>query len=247
MSKPFPSMCSKPEKITIFGLIPCWIWVFILLPLFMPFLGLGIWEQWEVSSWLEIGYHAANGILMFLLIHNYLKEEWFMAKLDIGSTLKHVALTLGLMIGAELVLLGTLWLFRFPIEDIQEFLPVVEMTITHTPWSLLSYNPIFGTIAVTVFVPFTVCALFYCCCFAPICYKKTWLAYVAIAVATLIPSIIDILWRGEARFMLCAYIARLPIHLLSCWSYQKTDNVWTPILSLAAVNLLISLVQILVF
>ena len=72
MNKIFPSMCSKPEKIQIFSMIPCWIWVFILFPMFMPFLGLGIWEDPEISVWLEIGYHAFNGIGLLFLMSGYL-------------------------------------------------------------------------------------------------------------------------------------------------------------------------------
>ena len=109
MEKLFPSMCSKPEKIKIFGLIPCWIWVFILFPMFMPFVGLGLWEQWEISSWLEIGYHVVNGVALFLLMYSYLSEEWFMVSTDIGHYVKHIALTLVLMVGAELILLGILY------------------------------------------------------------------------------------------------------------------------------------------
>lgn len=40
--------------------------------------------------------------------------------------------------------------------------------------------------------------------------------------------------------VLSGYLVQLPIHLLMCWSYQKTDNVWTPLISLAVVNLLAS-------
>lgn len=40
----------------------------------------------------------------------------------------------------------------------------------------------------------------------------------------------------------------LPLFLIfACWSYQKTDNVWTPILSLALVNLVCSLAAMLLF
>ena len=56
------------------------------------------------------------------------------------------------------------------------------------------------------------------------------------------PPVRDILWRGEAALVLSGYLVNLPIHLLACWSYQKTDNVWTPIFSLAATNLLLSIV-----
>ena len=79
------------------------------------------------------------------------------------------------------------------------------------------------------------------------CYKKPWLAYLCIAVITLIPPVVDILWRGEATLVLSVYLIRLPIHLLACWSYQKTDNVWTPLVSLVITNLLTSVTQILLF
>lgn len=247
MNKIFPSMCSKPEKFKILALIPCWIWVFVLLPMYMPFLGLGLWEQWEISSWLEIGYHVANGIVALLLMSSYLKDEWFMVTTDVRFYLKHIALTVGLMVGTELVLLGTLSLCGFNIDNMLEGLPVVEMFVSHTPLFLVTLEPIFGTIALSVFAPISICVLFYCFGFAPVCYKKPWLAYLCIALITLIPPVVNILWRGGADLVLSAYLVHLPIHLLACWSYQKTDNVWTPMVSLASTNLLVSVVQIFLF
>ncbi|MBO5657695.1 MAG: hypothetical protein J6R94_05880 [Agathobacter sp.] len=248
MSKIFPSMCNKPEKSHVIILIPCWIWILILFPIyFLPLIGAGIWEQAVNGTWIEIGYHVANAVVLFLVLSRYLKEEWFMAKLDFGSTLKHVLLTIGLMAGTELILLGTLHLCGFNLADIMEFLPVVEMSISHTPLALLMYNPIFGTIVVSIFAPFSVVALFYCLGFAPICYRKPWLGYVCVAALVLLQAVVDILWRGDGAFVMGGYIVNLPIHLLACWSYQKTDNVWTPIITLGLANLIISIVQILVF
>lgn len=245
--KIFPPTYNKPEKIQIFSLIPCWLWVFILFPMFMPFVGLGLWEQTEKSVWLEIFYHAANGIALLLLMSGYLKEEWFMVSTDVRYYLKHVFLTVGLILGTVQVFLCALFLCGFNTVILVENLPVVEMSVSHTPLFTVALEPIFGTVVMSVFVPFSVCILFYCFGFAPICYKKPWLAYLCVAVLTLIPPIIDILWRGEAAFNLCGYLVRLPIHLLACWSYQKTDNVWTPILSLAITNLTFSLVLPLLF
>ena len=242
MNKLFPSMTSKPETIQIFAIIPCWIWVFVLLPMFMPFLGLGLWEQWELSVWLEIGYHVANGILMLVIMLSYLKEEWFMVTTDVSHYLKHVILTVGLIAGAELLLLGTLFICGVNIDDMLECLPIVEMSVSHTPLFTVELQPIYGTIALSVFAPISICALFYCLGFAPVCYHKPWLAYLCVAAITLIPPVIDILWRGEAAFVLGGYLVQLPIHLLACWSYQKTDNVWTPLLSLVITNLLASIV-----
>ena len=242
MNKLFPSMTSKPEKIQIFAIIPCWIWAFVLLPMFMPFLGLGLWEQWELSVWLEIGYHIANGLLMLVIIFSYLKEEWFMVTTDVSHYLKHVILTVGLIAGAELLLLGTLFICGVNIDDMLECLPIVEMSVSHTPLFTVELQPIFGTVALSVFAPISICALFYCLGFAPVCYHKPWLAYLCVAAITLIPPVIDILWRGEAAFVLGGYLVQLPVHLLACWSYQKTDNVWTPLLSLVITNLLASIV-----
>ena len=42
-------------------------------------------------------------------------------------------------------------------------------------------------------------------------------------------------WVPEEEMIL--YFAQLPIHMLACWAYQKTDNIWTPIVLHAVVNL----------
>lgn len=248
MNEIFPPMNSKPEKIQIFALIPCWILFFVLIPMYMPFLGLGLWEQWEISVWLEIGYHAVSGIVTLFLMSSYLKDEWFMVTTDVGFYLKHIALTVSLIAVAELMLLGALYLSGINIGNMLECLPVVEMFVSHTPLFLIDLQPIFGTVALSVFAPISICVLFYCFGFAPVCYKKPWLAYLCVAAITLIPPIINILWRGEAALVLCGYLVHLPVHLLACWSYQKTDNVWTPMISLAVTNLLTSiLLPILLF
>ncbi|MBQ9098264.1 MAG: hypothetical protein IJY50_02420 [Clostridia bacterium] len=241
MNKIFPSMYSKPENGQIVALIPCWIWVFVLFPMFMPFLGAGLWEQWELSVWLEVGYHVVNGVAMFLIMRAYLKDEWFMLTTDVRYHLKHIALTVGLIAGAELIWLGALHVCGFNVAYMLDFLPLAEMTVSHTPLFLIELQPVFGTIALSVFAPFSICLLFYCLGFAPACNKNPWIAYPCVAAVTLIPCIIDILWRGNAIFMLSGYLIRLPIHLLACWSYQKTNNVWTPIFSLAITNLITSI------
>ena len=242
MSKLFPPMTSKPEKIQIFAMIPCWLWVFVLLPMFMPFLGEGLWEQWESSVWLQIGYHVLNGIILLALISGYLKEEWFMVTTDVGHYLKHIALTVGLIVGTVLLWTGILSLCGFPSDYIWECLPMAEMSVSHTPLFVLQLQPILGAIVLSIFPPISICALFYCFGFAPVCYRKPWLAYLCVAVMPLVPSIVDIIWRGEAAFVLTGYLFHLPIHLLACWSYQKTDNVWTPLITLSVTNLLTSIV-----
>lgn len=235
-------MCSEPNKAKIIALLPCWLWVFVLLPMSMPILGLGLWEQWERSVWLEIVYHIANGILLLWVIFSYLKEDWFMVTTDVRYYLKHIALTVGLIAGTELIFMETLSFLGFNTHYLLQYLPTVEMSVSHSPLFVIELEPIFGSIALSIFAPISICALFYCFGFAPICTRKPWCAYLCIAVITLIPPVIDILWRGDAVFVLSGYIVHLPIHLIACWSYQKTDNVWTPMASLMISNILASII-----
>lgn len=234
-------MYSEPSKTKIIALLPCWLWVFVLLPMSMPILGLGLWEQWERSVWLEIAYHIANGVLLLWVIFSYLKEDWFMFATDVRYHLKHIALTVGLIAGTEMIFMETLSYLGFNIHYLIQFLPMVEMSVSHSPLFVIELEPIFGSLALSVFSPISICALFYCFGFAPICTRKPWCAYLCIAAITLIPPVIDILWRGDALFVLTGYIVHLPIHLIACWSYQKTDNVWTPLVSLVITNLLASI------
>ena len=243
MKKLFPIMYTKPESSQILGLILCWSWVFIVIPVFMPFLADGLWDILTTSVWFEIVYHIVNGVIVLLLIRSYLKEEWFMLTTDVKHCLKHVALTVGLILGTELLLLCVVYLCGFDIWDMLNSFPVSELSVVHTSLSMLYWEPIIGTVILVVFVPLSICGLFYCLCFAPIGNSKPWLAYLSIPVITLFPVLVDILWRWEdTSFIWTAYLVQLPVHLLACWSYQKTNNVWTPLLSLVCTNLLLSIV-----
>jgi len=242
MNEIFPSMYSKPEKIQIFALIPCWIFIFLLFPMYLPYIGFGLWDQAESGSWIEIGYHVVNcGVLLFVM-REYLKEEWFMVTTDFRYYIKYVALTVGLIVGMESLLFGALYLYGYELSYMSEFLPITEMFVSQTPLLLISTQPIFGTITLSVFSPISICILFYCFCFAPVCNNKPLFAYLSVAAVSLIPPILNIIWRGDAEVFLYAYLIQLPIHLFACWSYQKTDNVWTPIVSLGILNLLTSVI-----
>lgn len=243
-NKLFPEMVSMPKKHTIVALFPCWLWIFVLFPMFMPFVGLGIWEVEESSAWLDIFYHISNGFLVLFIICEYLKDDWFMVTTDVRYYLKHVVFTVGIILVVDFALLTCMHNFGFDIVYMLELFPITEMPLSQTSLLLVFTKPIFGTIALSLFSPITICGLFYCLGFAPICNKKPWLAYLCIAVITMIPPAIDILWRGDIVFSLRGYIIHLPIHLMACWSYQKTDNVWTPLISLVITNLLTSVASL---
>jgi len=65
------------------------------------------------------------------------------------------------------------------------------------------------------------------------------------SVLVLIASFFDIYWQLGIVGALIVYIIRLPVHLFARWTYQKTDNIWTPMFALVGFNLLTSLATIL--
>lgn len=247
MKKLFPPMHSRPETGMVFALIPCWLWVFVLFPMWMPFMGLGLWEKPEASAWLEIGYHVINGVAMAVIMRSYFKEEWFMVTTDVRFYLKHIVLTAGCMMAAVVAVLFAMIFSGGNIRGMLNGLPVVEMFVSQTPSFLVSTSPVYGTVTLSLFSPISICVLFYAFGFAPLCGKRPWMGYLCVAALVLLPPLVNILWRGEAEIVLEIYLIQLPVHLLACWSYQKTDNIFTPMVSLGLMNLAAAVAIIFLF
>lgn len=245
MNKVFPTMYSRPPKGMLFAIIAYWFIGFVMVPMWMPFMGLGLWEKPELIAWLEIAYHVMNAAAMAMMLKECLEEGWFLMTTDWQGTLKYIGLTIGLMLAVLVQQIATLFVWGYPISYCFNGLPVVEKCVSLTPYYLAEVRPVFGTISMVICSPIAVCGLFYALGFAPLCVKeKPVLAYLNVALITAIPAVIDILWRQEIELNIIIYMMHLPAHLIACWSYQKTDNVWTPLVSLAVVNLLTSMVAV---
>ena len=245
MKKLFPDMTSSPRAGEIIGIVSYWVWAFVLVPMWLPFLSDGLWEKRNYGSWLQILYYTLNFIVIVLIIKAYLKDEWFMVTTAPGYYLGHVAATAGIMVGVVILLTVIRWLLGGNVIDLLEWLPVTEMIVSQTPGLMVVTNPAFGTLCTVLLTPVCLCGLFYALGFAPLCCRKPIVAYFLVAVVVMIPSVVDVLWRGGIRDMADKYFLYLPVHLLACWSYQKTDNIFTPMFSLALLNLFGAAVNIL--
>ena len=245
MNKIFPPMYDRPKNISLYAFCAYWGFCFVLAPMYMPYIGAGLWETTKWIAWLEIVYHLLNALVVSALMVEYLKDSWFMLTLDFRKHLKLIGLTVGLMAAVLVQQIIFLFLGGYTIQYCFNALPILEKSVSQSSYVLATAQPVFGTISMVVCSPIAVCGLFYALCFAPLCVKeKPVLAYLSVVVITAIPFIIDILWRQDVELNIILYLMQLPAHLIACWSYQKTDNIWTPIISLAIVNLLASLVAI---
>lgn len=235
MSELFPQMDDRPEKGMPFAIFAYWGFCFLIVPMLMPVIGYGLWNDLTVASWIQFGYHLLNGAISAMMLREYLTDSFWNVELNPARFFKVCACALGAM----LCVVGLFHTYFGPW--ITDCYPIGEMIVSVSPGVMIDALPVWGTLCHVLLTPITVACVFYAVGFAPFCCRKTWLGYLVISLLLLLPSIGDTLWRGDVLFVLFAYVLRLPIHLLACWSYQKANTVWAPVATLAVFNLLTSL------
>ena len=245
MKKLFPEMTVRLDTGHMICALAYWLLCFLLFPFFIPILAMGVQRDRTVLSWVEIVFCAINGGVMI----GVLKEQLSDGVLSIQVTLKGfrklfwicLAAT-GLMV-AYSILIAPLagFLAGVPMDYSLNFFPITEMAVAVLPGAAVYENPIFATAVFSALSPFAVCGLFYAPVFGPICCRSRWLGYPAIAVLLALPAAFTWFWRGQPEVWIAWYLYQLPVHLLACWTYQKTDNAWAPIISLGMFNLISSL------
>lgn len=245
MVKLFPTMTSRPEPGYPFFIFAYWVIAFIGLPLLSPILAVAFGGTITEYFWTECVYYIINAAVLFFIMREYLIDGFLEVQINPKAIFLTVAATVGMMLISIIVSALALAVFSYSPWYILDSLPLVEMTVLVSPGRLVVEHPLIATLLLSVVVPFGICGLFYVPGFAPICCKKPWLAYLVMIFVLFLPVLFDILWRGEPWHVLLIFAIRLPIHLLACWSYQKTDCIWTAIFSVGAVNLIMSLVNML--
>lgn len=237
----FPTMLEQPEKKTIASSLTYWIVAFVVLPFLMILFTADIRNRNDWLVWFEIAYHAFNFAVTMILFCGFLKESFINVQIYFKSFICTVMICLVLVI-----------LLKFAVFIAASFagnefigyaafgsLPTSEMDLLYFSSLLPYYSPVYGTICLVFLAPVTTSCLYYACCFAPICCGRPWRAYLAVAVALLIPRLALVLSVWTLSEELIIYALQLPVHLLLCWAYQKTDTIWTPITVITLSNLLI--------
>lgn len=249
MKNYFPLMMNSPEKGTgfaafVYGVV-CFFSVPYLLLLFMH----QMMNDAEVMCWVEIGYHVLNFIFVVSLYRQHLSDSVFEAKLDWKKIAEIVVICAILIVGFYIALLQVFPLVagRDMILVIDSMLPMTEMDLFYTSGAVVSTLPLWGTLCMVLITPFVTVLIYYASGFASFCSERPWLAYLMVAVVTALPRIANAVTFWPAGEEMILYFTRLPIHLLSCWAYQKTDNVWTPIALHVLINLTACLMYVIMF
>lgn len=239
MKRFFPIMNDDTEKGMHFALLAYWIFAFWFIPFWMPLIADGFWDNLPVVSWFEIAYHVLNGLVVVIMLKTYLVDSFLNVQMDPKGFFKIVGLSALVM----LVLAAGLYYCFGPA--VVNFYPLGEMTVALTSGYLVEIQPIFGTVSYSLFTPFVVVGLFYVSGFAPVCRRNRWLGYLVVTAVLAVPCAFDILWRGDAIYVIPTFIMQLPMHWIACWTYQKADTVWAPIATVAIFNLGTSIMALL--
>ena len=246
MKKHFPPMMDCLGGGHIFCIFATWVVIFLLVPVWLPLISEGLQENQTIMAWFETVFIALIGIVMLLVMKEHLSDGFLGVQINGKQILKTAGIAAGLMAAWVAISAELLMLLKLNPGIVFAVFPVAPTNVLQIPGMIVSANPIFGLLIMTLLVPFGVCGMFYASTFAPICTRNTWLAYLIVSVVILLAALIDAFWYWGMDSAMITYVIRLPVHLFACWSYQKTDNVWTPIFALAAFNLLMSVMAVIV-
>ncbi len=243
LKKWFPLMMESLTPGYVIAIFIYWFLAFLFLPfVFTLAPAVGLRGTYGLS-WVECLFCAINSIALALIMKEYLQGSLLGVQLNFRAFAGIVGIAVGLMV-LWLVVVLDIGLLSGDWYLVLNNFPISPLVLNVLPGVMASALPIWGTLCLTLLVPFAITGLFYAPGFAPVCKHKPWLAYLCVAVVLLLPALLDaFLWDWPVQ-KLTRYLLQLPVHLIACWSYQKTDSVLAPIVSLSVVNLLTCLANI---
>lgn len=197
-------------------------------------------EDEAILVWYELVYHIINFVFVFKFFREYLTDAYdlFIArKNDIFFIVKTAVLAILAVIGLWYLLAKLTKWTPFTIALLGS-LPLSEMDIFLLSADIAYLNPIPGTIAMVLLSPMICSCIYYSVAFVPAYNVRPWLGYLLVALLLAFPRCCNAFTHWDPATELVLYLAQLPIHLIACWSYQKADSIYAPILVLTITNLL---------
>ena len=241
MNRLFPHMYDCPERNQIvsgitYGLIP-----FLVLPMALVLLVLDSADT-KVYAALECLYQISSFVAVLVIFKSYFRDSWLNVSIE---PMKFLLVCL-----AAASWICAVYCFYF-LATVRNFLPGGSLIILGAmpmtgiellllPGDFFLLGKFLPALVLIFLGPVITAGLFYAPIFAPLSVAGHKIgAYLGVAVITALPRIFTYftIWGGWKEPQL--YLAQLPIHMIACWSYQKTDSVWAPIFTHAIANALI--------
>ncbi len=233
-------MLERPDGGNIVASLSYSVMAFFVLPFILLLLMQGSFHNQAITAGMEIAFHVINFLASVLIFGGYLREGLQNFRFDPVPVLKAVLLysLLALFVAAVFFFLG--WLLRPEWQFLLSFgaLPLAEMELFTLSANLLSMSPIWGALCLILLAPVTSACLYHSTVFCPIANSRPLLAYLIMALYLALPRLVNALTFMRPTEELILYLIQLPIHLLACRTYHRSDCVWGAILTLMLSNLI---------
>lgn len=238
MYRHFPTLMDRPEKSTSAGAVGYDVLAFFSLP-FLLLLAMQGFSSIEASVTVELIYHVINFTMAIIMFREYLRDTFDDVRLEFKRLMKVVSPSAALIVFLSLVL-NTVFGMSQGLGNLAAYgtLPLAEVDLFTLSCNVVLVRPILGTLCMVLLVPVTVTCLYYGAVFAPVCYNRPILAYVVMAVFLAFPRYCNAATFWDPATEMVLYITQLPLHIIACRAYQKTDSIWAPILTIGLVNLI---------
>lgn len=230
MKKMFPLMFNCPNKSQVFAILAYWLLIFIFFPALIRVISWVGFMNTDALSWVEIIYHVIILAGTLIICREYLQDSFLKVQLEPKMVLHAVILAAGLIL---LYAAGAM-LYLNSLEPLPLHVSSINLDANVT----VLVNPLFGTLCMSFVCPIATCCVFYATGFAPMCTRNPVLAYILGAFVASLPRLLGYLLLSMYPHVLPTILFQIPVHLICCWSYQKTDTIWAPIATQCVVNLI---------
>lgn len=240
MNKHFPTLTERPEVNNSIAALFYQVVAYFSIPFLLLLLLQGGHEDWlKVAAAVELAYHVFNFFVALFIFREYLTDTWADFRYGYQKLLKTVSLNAGLIMLIAIVL-NALFSFSGGNAFLLAYgtLPLTEVDLFVLPSNVVATYPLLGTLCLGFLTPVAISCLYYGAVFAPICYTRPVLAYVVMALFLAFPRFCNATTYWDSAQQWILYFTQLPLHMIACRSYQKTDSIWAPILTHWIVNLL---------
>ena len=244
-------MLDKPDGKAIAGGAIYWAIYIIVFPFVLAVLASSDLQlpNTSINSILVFLFYAVNFLAVGAMFRPYLLESFFNVRCYPKRFFSAVGIASGIILLAEcFFIIGSLVLrwddFLIATDNL---LPIIELPLLLSGRLTILEFPILGILCVTIFVPITMCCLYYSVIFAPIAAERPRLAFLAVLLLAAIPRLAGLGNTGYPLHQLAVYIMQIPWHLCACWAYRKADTIWAPITVYAVLNLLSGLLLLVLY
>lgn len=234
MKEMFPAMVYRPESRKIAATFLCWVFSFVVVPFLMP-VALYVVPQKSIGyAWIELVFHLVNCVFMVRIHWDYLGDAWTELKVKWRECRIVIAVC-----AAVILAISNLLAWALGSVHLLYAVPVTEAQLLMFPADLMYFLPVPGFLCHVVIAPLTVSCMVYAVCFAPgASSRHPWVGYLLLVILAVVPRLASTTFSYvEMRYLLSWYAVQLPVHLICCWAFQKTDNVLVPAIILALVNM----------